>query len=208
MQKIFSLSDRPWGLFGPIVWWKKFFMRISPLFWNLAYFQQLTLEYFGGRDDVDRNMFYSHKILHQNKRNTTIRTNEQNLCLYLLVSPVNWSAAPLSLCVLNTWPAWNLDDQVLFMKFQKELLVLIQAKICFTLLANDMWGTFVLRHLSSPSFFLVDGKVIYIVVSHSFLRNHWKSFVLCPFSFLQWKCLQPKLIPWLFFCVHNLPLLS
>jgi len=61
--------------------------------------------------------------------------------------------------------------RLLFMKFQKEL-VLVQAKICFTLLANDMWGASVLRLLASPSFLLVDGKVIYIVVSHSFLRNH------------------------------------
>ena len=71
------------------------------------------------------------------------------------------------------------------MKIQKGVIALVKARICFTLLAKDAWGAFELRHLASPSFLLVDGKVMYIVVSHSFLRNHWKSFVLRPFIFLQ-----------------------
>jgi len=57
------------------------------------------------------------------------------------------------------------------MKFQKGVLVLVKAKICFKLLAKDVWGAFALRHLASPSFLLVDGKVTCIVVSQSFLRN-------------------------------------
>jgi len=69
------------------------------------------------------------------------------------------------------------------MKFEKGVLVLLKAKICFTLLAKSVWGAFALRHLASPSFLLVDGKVIYIVVSRSFLRNH---LCLC-FQFLTVK---------------------
>ena len=118
-------------------------------------------------------MFHALKILHQNKRNTSRRTNEQNLSLCLVVSRVKWSAASLSLCMLNTWSAWYLDDhRFLFMKFQKGVFVQVKAKVTFTLFAKNVWDAFALRHLASPSFLLVDGNVIYIVVSHSFLRNH------------------------------------
>jgi len=55
------------------------------------------------------------------------------------------------------------------MKFHRGVFVLVKAKICFTLLAKDVWGAFALRHLALSLFLLVDGKVIYIVVSHSFL---------------------------------------
>jgi len=58
------------------------------------------------------------------------------------------------------------------MKCQKGVPVDVKAEICFTLLAKDVWGAFALRHLTSPSFLLVDGEVIYIAVPHSVLRNH------------------------------------
>jgi len=66
------------------------------------------------------------------------------------------------------------------MKFQEKVFVLVKAKICFTLLVRDVWGAFALRHLASPSFLLVDGKVIYIIVSHFLSKSFW-CFVLSVF---------------------------
>jgi len=70
-------------------------------------------------------------------------------------------------------------------------------------LAKDVWGAFALRHLTSPSFLLVDGEVIYIAVPHSVLRNHLCCVLSVSYSenvFNRNWCPDS-------FCVHNLPLL-
>jgi len=60
------------------------------------------LEHFGGKETMLTEFCFIHTKYF-------IKTNERNLSLCLLLSPVKWSATSLSLCVLKTWSAWHLD---------------------------------------------------------------------------------------------------
>ena len=111
-------------------------------------------------------MFYSHKILHQNKRNTRRRNNKQNLSLCLLVSPVKWSAASLSLCVFNTWSAWHFDEQACLYEILKRSFCSCQDK--------DMLHTFGKRCVGC---FCIEASCITLVSP-----GKWEGQLHCCFS--------------------------
>ena len=201
-KKYFFPSDRPWGLFGPIVWWKKF-MLISPLFWNVAYLQQLTLEHFEGKKATLTELRFMHtKYFIKIKGNTIRRTNKQNLSLCILVSPAKWFAASLSLCVMNTWSASHLYEQASLYEISRKSFCSCQGK--------DMLHTFGKRCVGC---FCVEASCITLVSPGRWESDlHYRvtfSFeiilVFCPFSFLQWKLLQPKLMTWCFLCTQLAP---
>jgi len=153
-------------------------MRISPLFWNVAYLQQLTLEHFGGKEtmltefcSIHTKYFIKTKETQEYERNLS---NERNLSLCLLVSPVKWSATSLSLCVLKTWSAWHLDDQASLYENSKRSYCSCQGK--------NMLHTFGKRCVGC---FWIEASCITLVSP-----GRWESHVHCRFSQFPSKSLE------------------